>query len=65
MIVDSSVDANVIRLGDPVAIREARLDLVAVQKKRAEEPHRDVEWGRAERAARRRLSLIMRGENKW
>jgi hypothetical protein len=58
-------DANVIRLGDPVAIREARLDLVAVQNKRAAEPHRDAEWGREERCARRRLSLIIRGENKW
>ena len=58
-------DINVIRLGDPAAIREARLDLKSIQEKRAAEPHRDAEWGLAELAAKRRLSLIMRGENKW
>ena len=31
--MEAESDANVIRLGDPVAIREARLDLVAIQKK--------------------------------
>jgi hypothetical protein len=58
-------DTNVIRMGDPVAIREARLDLKMIQEKRAAEPHRDGEWGLAEIAAKRRLKLIIRGENKW